>query len=139
MNTESDTESDPVEINKKEPEAEEDVPKKVLEEPPKGVPEKFGETGNPTISSKKNRGKTIDESSSDDSLEEGDSEKTESEGVEKIEVEDVELLINLKKKPNDKKRKAASSMQRNNPVRKTARKSTMAETVAQMPVASSPA
>lgn len=40
-------------------------------------------------------------------MEEGHSEKTESEGVEKIEVENVELLINLKKKPKDKKRKAA--------------------------------
>lgn len=54
MNTESDTESDPVEINEEEPEAEEEVPKKVLEESPKGVPEKFNKTGNPTISSKKN-------------------------------------------------------------------------------------
>ncbi|KAF3524131.1 hypothetical protein F2Q69_00049709 [Brassica cretica] len=64
--------------------------------------------------------------------EEGDeSEKTESEGVEEIDVEDVELLINIKKKAKSKKRKAPSSIQRNNPLRKTTRKSTPSVTETQ--------
>ncbi|KAF2605758.1 hypothetical protein F2Q68_00044736 [Brassica cretica] len=64
-----------------------------------------------------------------------DSEKTESEGVEEVYVEDVVLLINIKKQAKSEKRKAPASIQRNHPVRKTARKSTpsVAETQTSTP------
>ncbi|KAL0683368.1 hypothetical protein Bca4012_050216 [Brassica carinata] len=70
-----------------------------------------------------------------ESEERDESEKTESEGVEEVDVEDVELLINIKKKAKSKKKKAPASIQRNNHVRKTTRKSTpsVAETQTSTP------
>ncbi|WZZ80029.1 hypothetical protein YC2023_100601 [Brassica napus] len=80
------------------------------------------------------------ETPAENDSEKGDeSEKTESEDVEEVEevdVEDVELLINIKKQAKSKKRKAPTSIQRNNPVRKTARKST--SSVAETQIAAPP-
>ncbi|KAF2542312.1 hypothetical protein F2Q68_00029209 [Brassica cretica] len=65
------------------------------------------------------------ETPAENESEKGDeSKKTESEDVKEVDVEDVELLINIKKQAKSKKRKAPSSIQRNNPVRKTTRKAT---------------
>ena len=47
-----------------------------------------------------------------ESEERDESEKTESEGVEEVDVEDVELLINIKNKAKSKKRKAPTSIQK---------------------------
>ncbi|KAF2548067.1 hypothetical protein F2Q70_00021036 [Brassica cretica] len=68
-----------------------------------------------------------------ESEERDDSEKTESEGVEEVDVEDVKFLINIKNKAKNKKRKATTSIQRNNPVRKTSRKSTPSVAETQSP------
>ncbi|KAG2250905.1 hypothetical protein Bca52824_081041 [Brassica carinata] len=65
--------------------------------------------------------------------EKDDSEKTESEEVEEVAVEDVELLIIIKKNAKNKKRKATTSIQKNNPVRKTVRKSTPSVAETQTP------
>ncbi|KAL0644396.1 hypothetical protein Bca4012_042686 [Brassica carinata] len=74
------------------------------------------------------------ETPAENESEKGDeSEKTESEDVEEVDVEDVELLINIKKQAKGKKRKAPASIQRNNPVRKTARKSTSSVAETQKP------
>ena len=109
LNTESDTESDPA-----EPHIEDEQ-----------MTEK-SDHAEPIIESTQVKMTAGNES------EEGDeSEKTESEGVEEVDVEDVGLLINIKKKAKSKKRKAPSSIQRNNPLRKTARKSTPSVTETQ--------
>ncbi|KAF3534477.1 hypothetical protein DY000_02037007 [Brassica cretica] len=71
-----------------------------------------------------------------DSKKGDESEKTESEDVEEVDVEDVELLINIKKHAKSKKRKSPASIQRNNPVRKTGRKST--SSVAETQIAAPP-
>ncbi|KAL0771666.1 hypothetical protein Bca101_036817 [Brassica carinata] len=58
-----------------------------------------------------------------------ESGKTDSGEVEKVDFEDVELLIDLKKKAKGKKRKATLLMQRANPPRETSRKSSVPEAV----------
>ena len=58
-----------------------------------------------------------------------ESGKTDSGEVENVDFEDVELLIDLKKKARGKKRKATLLMQRANPLRETSRKSSVPEAV----------
>ena len=55
--------------------------------------------------------------------------KTKSGEVEEVDVEEVELLTDLKKKAKGKKRKVTPSMQRTNQERKTSMKSTVPEAV----------
>lgn len=125
------TESDPVELSRKK----KDVRRKHAEQTPEIVAEEVDETGN----SSKNQGKAIDVSYGDDSEEEGDPEKTVSEGAEEVEVEDVELLINLKGKHKGKRRKASSPAPKSNPVRKSARMTAASGFKSQTPTTTTPA
>ncbi|KAF2609329.1 hypothetical protein F2Q68_00043732 [Brassica cretica] len=111
LNTEPDAESDPAEPNTEDEQMEEksDHAEQILES---------------------TQVKTTD---GNEPEEKDDSEKTESEEVEEVAVEDVELLIIIKKNAKNKKRKATTSIQRNNPVRKTVRKSTPSVAETQTP------
>ncbi|KAF3521334.1 hypothetical protein F2Q69_00047029 [Brassica cretica] len=108
LNTESDADSDPAEPNTEDEQMEEksDNAEQILES---------------------TQVKTTDGNEPEEK------EKTESEEVEEVAVEDVELLINIKKNAKNKKRKSTTSIQRNNPVRKTTRKSTPSVAETQTP------
>ncbi|KAL0854619.1 hypothetical protein Bca101_059771 [Brassica carinata] len=107
LESESDVESDQVKLTRKKKNVEEEKSEPTSE----AVPEEANKTSTP----KKNHEKAI-EVSSGESEEEDDSETTNSEGVEEVEIEDLE-------KDKGKKRKAPSTVPRDIPVRKSARKS----------------
>ncbi|CAN7072854.1 unnamed protein product [Brassica oleracea var. botrytis] len=74
---------------------------------------------------KKDRGKVFDLSDDEQSGENTESGKADSDEVEEIELENVELLVNIKKTTKWKKRKTKPTLHRNNPKKKKSARKVM--------------